>query len=148
MTTGRRIYLACIKKNLSVKTVAELVGLPEEKVEAIITKNEKIPDDKLSWFASLLDSTPSEICGHTTKIEWNDVKKEPPQIEDSYLCYSEELGVIISEFAKCLEAVDKYDFQGEKRSGFYHYEGDVGYIEDEGITHWAYLPAAPTKNKN
>lgn len=148
MTTGRRIYLACIKKNLSVKTVAELVGLPEEKVEAIITKNEKIPDEKLPLFAGLLGLTPSEIYGHATKIEWNDVKKDSPQIEDSYLCYSEELGVIISEFTKCLETVDKYDFQGEKRSGFYHYEGDVGYIEDEGITHWAYLPAAPTKNKN
>lgn len=148
MTSGTKIYIARTKKGITTDTFAKAVGLPKEKIVEIETKNAKIPDEKLPLFANLLGLTPSGIYGHTSEIEWYDAEKDPPKIEDRYLCYSETFGIIISKFAKCLEAIDKYDFQGEKRSGFYHYEGDVGYIKDEGITHWAYLPAVPMKNRN
>lgn len=47
-------------------------------------------------------------------------------------------------FAKNLYKVDKYDFADKKRkSGFYQYDGEYGFYERTGITHWMPLPQPP-----
>lgn len=46
-------------------------------------------------------------------------------------------------FSSNLEAVDKHNFKGANRSGWYYYDDEDGYIEVVTVTHWMTLPEPP-----
>ena len=77
---------------------------------------------------------------------WRNVKDELPKKNGRYLCYYKSgyfSGIMICKFAINLEQVDKYDFCGDNRSGWYNYDSEYGYCECEDITHWMELPPDP-----
>ena len=80
--------------------------------------------------------------------EWITVKDKLPDKDGVYLCcwsvsYSDKPCIGIYSFAKKLRKVDKYDFQGINRAGWYDYDSEVGYWEKNGVTHWMPLPELP-----
>lgn len=80
--------------------------------------------------------------------EWISVKERLPKKNGQYLCYFDATRyayVSVCSFAKNLYKVDKYDFAGEKRAGFYSYDSEWGFNERLGVTHWMPLPDAPQK---
>lgn len=80
--------------------------------------------------------------------EWISVKDRLPDKNGRYLCCY-DLGIVsgksigIYSFAKNLYKVDKYDFKGMKRMGWYDYDSEWGYGEMSGVTHWMPLPELP-----
>ena len=54
----------------------------------------------------------------------------------------------IARFAICLEDVDEFDFEGQKRSGFYSYDREYGYYEMSDVTHWMPLPEPPMEDED
>ena len=74
--------------------------------------------------------------------EWISVKDRLPEKNGSYLCYG-GLDMHICHFAQKLSDVDKSDFYGKDRCGFYEYDREYGCLEWIGITHWMPLPEAP-----
>lgn len=80
--------------------------------------------------------------------EWISVKERLPDKDGRYLCYTDtDYGypIEIASFATNLYEVDEYDFEDEKRAGWYCYDGNWGFNEIEDITHWMPLPDAPQK---
>lgn len=77
---------------------------------------------------------------------WISVKNSLPPKNDRYLCCDRDGRILILLFAHCLHCVDKYDFKNEHRSGFYDYNGEYGYYEWDGVTHWMPLPEPPKDN--
>ena len=78
--------------------------------------------------------------------EWISVKERLPDKEGKYLCYCDygcSGAISVYSFAKNLSKVDKYDFRGEKRAGWYFYDSEWGYGETESVTHWMPLPEPP-----
>ena len=49
----------------------------------------------------------------------------------------------ILRFSENLESVDRYDFEGINRSGWYYYDDEFGQIEVVTVTHWMPLPQPP-----
>lgn len=86
-----------------------------------------------------------EFINEQPKVgEWIPVEERLPEEEGTYLCY-EVCGNYpcygVLNFAKNLHKVDKYDFQNEKRPGFYHLDSEYGYLEDTNVVAWMPLPA-------
>lgn len=83
-------------------------------------------------------------------MEWFDAKTNPPKKAGEYLCTkdfafgdkSRKLYAILS-YSKNLESVNKWDFYGKKRPGWYWYDSEYGYIESDRVTHWIPLPELP-----
>ena len=84
------------------------------------------------------------ILDNATNGEWVDVKKRLPE-DGTYLVTAERMVgtpiVEIKSFAKNLYAVDEFDFYDKKRkSGWYDYDGEYGYWEDDNVIAWMKLP--------
>ena len=66
------------------------------------------------------------------------------------LCHQTMIGgepyARILRFDENLESVDKYDFDGIKRSGWYYYDDEYGHIEVYTVTHWMPLPEPPKED--
>lgn len=78
--------------------------------------------------------------------EWISVEDRLPNKNGTYLCCQEFYGhksISIYSFAKNLRKVDKYDFQGINRAGWYDYDIEWGYCERDNVTHWMPLPELP-----
>ena len=76
--------------------------------------------------------------------EWISVKDRLPDKDGKYLCFSTNGNFIdVCGFAKSLHKVDKYDFKGIRRKGWYTYSGEWGYYEISCITHWMPIPELP-----
>ncbi len=63
-----------------------------------------------------------------TTINWNTIKDDI------------KYHIQISNFAKNLYEVDKYDFPNDKRSGWYKYDSEYGYYEIDNVIAWTELP--------
>ena len=78
--------------------------------------------------------------------EWISVKDKLPDKDGNYLCcWGEHKGIAICSFAKNLRKVDKYDFKGKNRAGWYDYDSEWGYGEMCNVTHWMPLPELPNE---
>lgn len=79
--------------------------------------------------------------------EWISVKDRLPNKNGKYLCCKDSFWggeyIAIYSFATNLYKVDKYDFKGMKRAGWYDYDSEWGYGEMHGVTHWMPLPQLP-----
>ena len=65
-------------------------------------------------------------------------------VEQFPLCeYNERRFISICGFAKNLEEVDEYDFEGLNCPGWYNYDDEFGYFQKSGVTHWMPLPELP-----
>lgn len=53
----------------------------------------------------------------------------------------------ILRFSKNLESVDRYDFDGINRSGWYYFDDEYGYLEVDTVTHWMPLPEPPKEGE-
>jgi hypothetical protein len=77
---------------------------------------------------------------------WISVKDSLPNENGLYLCFCKGYGnhhyYDVVTFANCLEKVDKYDFEGRNRCGWYNYDSEYGYYEQD-VTHWMPLPEPP-----
>lgn len=83
--------------------------------------------------------------------EWISVKDRLPSEDGEYLCCTDFNGhkaMHIYSFAKNLRKVDKYDFKGQNRPGWYDYDSEWGYGEMHGVTHWMSLPELPKEENN
>lgn len=81
-------------------------------------------------------------------VEWISVKERLPKKNGEYLCYRDRYygnPIEICSFATNLYEVDEYDFEDEKRAGWYYYDSEYGYCETSSVTHWMPLPDAPQK---
>lgn len=74
--------------------------------------------------------------------EWISVKDRMPEKDGKYLCHT-GLNMRLLDFATKLSDVDESDFCGKDRCGFYEYDGEYGYFEWVGITHWMLMPEPP-----
>lgn len=80
-------------------------------------------------------------------FEWTSVKDKLPKENGDYLCCCEDKYICIYSFAKNLSKIDKYDFHGKRKSGWYDYDSDWGYYEISSVTHWMPLPELPKEVK-
>lgn len=74
---------------------------------------------------------------------WISVKDRLPEKRGFYLVYCYMHSNKVVGFAPVLEDVDMFDFAGVKESGWYEYDGETGYYEFMGVTHWMPLPEPP-----
>lgn len=77
---------------------------------------------------------------------WISVTNRLPGVGGRYLVYNVFYGnalAFVAGFSTCLEDVDDYDFDGEKRPGWFNYDDEYGFYEIDGITHWMPLPEPP-----
>lgn len=82
--------------------------------------------------------------------EWICADKRLPKQEGKYLCYCTGIGsnsIDICYFAKNLYKIDKYDFKGKHRAGWFDYDSEYGYWEDDSVIAWMPLPEPPEKIK-
>lgn len=90
----------------------------------------------------------------TENNNWHDAKTDPPTQSGEYLCcYKSYVPNVtykmqVHSYALRLRDIDKYDFEGTKRGGWYDYDGEYGYYEITRITHWRYLPEPPLSEVN
>ena len=49
----------------------------------------------------------------------------------------------VAYYSDNLESVDEYDFQDEKRPGFYKYDSEIGYYEMVHVLYWMKIPPLP-----
>lgn len=80
-----------------------------------------------------------------SKAEWIPVSERLPKEDGCYLVTAELVvdkpRVEISSFAKNLYSVDEYEFFNKKgKSGWYNYDDDYGYWENEEVIAWMPLP--------
>ena len=76
--------------------------------------------------------------------EWISVKDKLPNKDGKYLCcWCDGKYIDIYSFAKNLRKVDEIDFKGMNRKGWYDYDSEWGYCEQESVTHWMPLPELP-----
>ena len=77
--------------------------------------------------------------------KWTPVN-EPPKENGKYLVTRKlskafDLDIIdVLSFNHNLFEVDKYEFAGEERAGWYDYDGEWGYFEINDVTAWMPLP--------
>ena len=78
--------------------------------------------------------------------DWIDVNDKLPENDGLYL-------VIIGLFKKCITVaryghnlykVSKYDFR-KGDSGFYNFDGELGYYKEKDVLAWMELPEIPEK---
>lgn len=79
---------------------------------------------------------------------WISVNDRLPNKNGKYLCcwkgcIGDILYISIYSFAKNLSKVDRYVFQGKRKSGWYDYDSEWGYGEISNVTHWMPLPELP-----
>lgn len=82
-------------------------------------------------------------------MQWFDAKTNPPSKNGRYLCVIDygwgppSQGVL--SYTKNLESVDDIDFEGRKRPGWYYYDSEYGYLENDNVSHWMPLPELPSE---
>lgn len=77
---------------------------------------------------------------------WISVKDRLPGEDGRYLVYNMSYCnavALVTSFSTCLENVEDYAFEGEKRPGWFSYDDEYGYYEIDGVTHWMPLPEPP-----
>lgn len=85
--------------------------------------------------------------------KWRNAKTDPPEKDGKYLCCVEILAGRMRPYCRVLDytlslaSVDEYDFSDENRPGWYGYDGEWGYYEVDGVTHWMPLPELPDELK-
>lgn len=70
---------------------------------------------------------------------WISVKDRLPEEEGQYIVTT-KFGIKISSFSNNLYKIDKYDFEdykGKQRKGFYNYDSEYGYFEQDVL---AWMP--------
>lgn len=113
-------------------------------IDADALKKELAPQDDWSWkngayVSDMIDSAPT-VGG------WISVKDRLPSEDGRYLvCNTSYCNAValVTSFSTCLENVEDYAFEGEKRPGWFSYDDEYGYYEIDGITHWMPLPEPP-----
>lgn len=87
-------------------------------------------------------------------MQWFNARTNPPTEEGKYLCITrfDEFKTVppfynVYDYSLNLESVDEFDFNGEKRPGWYDYDGEWGYWEIERVNYWMPLPALPDELK-
>ena len=86
-----------------------------------------------------------------TVYGWISVKERLPGEDGRYLVYNMSYCnalAFVASFSTCLENVGEYDFDGEKRPGWFSYDDEYGYYEIDGVTHWMPLPEPPKEDDN
>ena len=93
-----------------------------------------------------------QLVEEHAKRKWISVKDRLPS-QDGYYLVAYKLDVIpprwhfsVYPFSLDLYNTDKFDFPRKKykgKSGFYFYDSEYGYCEDDRVTHWMPLPEPP-----
>ena len=88
------------------------------------------------------------IISEVAKPRWIPVTERLPDAEGERVLVASNfltsyLRVSICYFSKNLKDVNKYKFNGEKRSGFYAHDPDYGYYERQCVRYWMPLPEPP-----
>ena len=90
----------------------------------------------------LIKAIPAEDVAPAKK--WIPVSERLPEEKCKCLVYKKYTGLsALVSFTNDLESIDEYDFQGQKRWGFFYYDSEYGYCESLGVTHWMPLPEPP-----
>ena len=82
---------------------------------------------------------------------WISVEERLPEDGRYLVCATSVIGGYfyrrILSFTHDLESIDQYDFEGEKRHGWYWLDSEWGYCECRDVTHWMPLPEPPKEDK-
>ena len=110
---------------------------------------EIFPDKSVRDDDCPLVEVPSTDVAEVQHGEWIPVKERLPEEKCKCLVYKKHtrLSALVS-FTNDLESIDNYDFQGQKRWGFFYYDSEYGYCESLGVTHWMPLPEPPKEEAN
>ena len=79
-------------------------------------------------------------------MEWIKCSERLPDKEGLYLIYNSfwyDKRPDVAYFSHNLEEVNKQNFCGENRPGFYHIDCEYFKIEGFGVTHWMPFPEPP-----
>ena len=108
------------------------------------------PTDRIVW--DVLEGVTDTIYDEEAieaEPKWISVKEKLPEAEGNYLVCSEFADIRnlkIMTFALNLESVDEYCFAGEKRPGWWDFDGETGNYEWSHVTHWMPLPELPKED--
>ena len=79
--------------------------------------------------------------------DWVKCSEKLPDQNGEYLVVKSIFGMFnkidLCMFALNLYEVDEFEFQYDKRPGWYDCDSETGYYEWTDITHWAELPEMP-----
>ena len=94
-----------------------------------------------------MDKTTIDACKGAVELleqtRWIPVSERLPEVEGDYLTTVKGIVSIrheILSFSKNLHKVDKYDFPGRERPGWYFLDREYGYIEEMDVIAWMPLP--------
>lgn len=114
--------------------------------------------DAIEELSMKLHGDEAAIAGMKREIErmvvagtpkWIPVAERLPEEKCKCLVYKKHTGLsALVSFTNDLESIDKYDFQGQKRWGFFYYDSEYGFCESLGVTHWMPLPEPPKEEKD
>lgn len=79
-------------------------------------------------------------------MNWIKYKDQMPPDNGRYLVVKKYFGrreVDVSNYAKDLYQIDKFDFYENAGPGWYEYDDEYGYYQTNFVTHWALLPDLP-----
>lgn len=129
---------------------AEFMGLKEAESTLLLKETadaiEELQSDKAALNGTVTNLL--EQIKDLGKPRWIPVTERLPECEGERVLVASNfltsyLRVSICYFSKNLEDVDKYDFDGEKRSGFYARDPGYGYYERQCVRYWMPLPEPP-----
>lgn len=111
---------------------------------------EYMHDPKISGFGNWMFANGYNTATLAAWPQWISVKERLPEKRGFYLVanpvpHGMKTFVYIAIYATDLQELDRYNFEGEHRSGWCVYSGDAGHIEHKGVTHWMPLPEPPRK---
>lgn len=98
--------------------------------------------------AKKVDCTAKELENYIenyNKYRWHNMKEDPKDVPNADCEVLAVVKVFKSllyfklGYAKNLESVDDWDFEGRKHGGFYDYDSEYGYREYEDVIAWKYI---------
>ena len=105
------------------------------------SNNKSISNHEAAEILKLMPKQSEAIKKAIEVLERTKWHKEPPTKEGLYLIHT-DIGVFdFAKYSKDLYKVDKYDFKGRHRAGWYKYNSEWGFYEVTDVIAWMYIPA-------
>ena len=105
------------------------------------SNNKSISNHEAAEILKLMPKQSDVIKKAIEVLERTKWHKEPPTKEGVYLIHTNIDVFDFGKYCKDLSKVDKYDFEGKHRAGWYKYNSEWGFYEVTDVIAWMYIPA-------